>query len=253
MRYHFCSLSDTGRVRPHNEDAVLTRPTLGLAVLADGIGGRHAGEVASALATASVSQYWEAHGPHTQGTAATGPQLRQALVHALQHANATVWAAAQTPEHRGMGTTVVAIAVSGQRLAVAHVGDSRLYRLRQGQLALLTRDHTLLQAQIDAGLLPPWMARNMPHRHVLNRALGTEIDVDVEAAEHHTQPGDTYLLCSDGLNDMLTDHQIASLLLHAPTLELAAQALVSAANEAGGSDNVSLTLLQCTPSASAPT
>ncbi|NIC41189.1 Stp1/IreP family PP2C-type Ser/Thr phosphatase [Aquabacterium sp. A08] len=245
MKCDFFSLSDRGRVRANNEDAVAVDRDLGLAVLADGMGGYNAGEVASALATAEVQRQLRAALP--RGSNAPR-EVRRALQHSVEAANLAIYEAALSrPDWRGMATTLVVALFGGARLTVGHVGDSRLYRLRQGQLALLTRDHSLLQEQIDAGLLSPDMARVAQYKNLVTRAVGVEPLVALELSEHVVQAGDTYLLCSDGLNDMLSDGEIAQILTHAPPLAQAGQALLDAANAAGGRDNISLVLVQCSP------
>ena len=242
MKCEFFSLSDAGRVRDNNEDSVLVVPEAGLAVLADGMGGYNAGEVASQMAT-----QWVARGMLSQeGEYSVDP--RQRLKRSVEQANLAIYEASLSrPDWRGMGTTLVAILFQGARLTVCHVGDSRLYRLRQGLLAPLTRDHSVLQQEIDAGLVSEAWAHLAPHRNLVTRAVGVAPQVLVEMGEHVVQPGDTYLLCSDGLNDMLTDPEIACVLKREAGIACAGHALLDAANEAGGRDNISLVLVQCTP------
>jgi PPM family protein phosphatase len=241
MKCEFFSLSDAGRVRDNNEDSVVVLADAGLAVLADGMGGYNAGEVASQLATQLVTQRLTHH-------LGSPCDWRYHLQHSLEQANLTIYEASLSrPDWRGMGTTVVAAIFNGARLTVGHVGDSRLYRLRQGQLTPLTRDHSVLQEQIDAGLVAPELAHSAPYRNLVTRAVGVAPQVAVELSEHVVQAGDTYLLCSDGLNDMLTDAQMASILKREPGLASAGRALLDAANDAGGKDNISLVLVQCSP------
>ncbi|HEX5805749.1 MAG TPA: Stp1/IreP family PP2C-type Ser/Thr phosphatase [Macromonas sp.] len=244
MQRRFFCLSDTGRVRTNNEDAVLTDPASGLALLADGMGGYNAGEVASALAIEAVLQGLQDRLRRPPGSG----ELQRWMLASIEAANARILAAAwQDARHRGMGTTLVAAAFTATRLVVGHVGDSRLYRFRQGQLVQLTRDHSLLQEQIDAGLISASLARQVPYKNVVTRALGVGLDIRPDIGEHAVQAGDTYLLCSDGLNDMLSDAQIAATLRREPALEAAGHALLAQANDAGGRDNVSLILVQCAP------
>ncbi|WP_101047485.1 Stp1/IreP family PP2C-type Ser/Thr phosphatase [Macromonas nakdongensis] len=251
MKCDFFSLTDRGRVRANNEDAVVLDPTLGLAVLADGMGGYNAGEVASHLATTEVLR----HLRDTLQDGQSGPrEVRRALQHSVEAANLAIYEAALgNPDWRGMATTLLVTVFGGARLTVGHVGDSRLYRLRQGQLIQLTRDHSLLQEQIDAGLVSPEMARVAQYKNLVTRAVGVEPLVSLEVAEHVVQAGDTYLLCSDGLNDMLPDGQMAQILKRETPLDQAGHVLLAAANAAGGRDNISLVLVQCSPDSHRPT
>lgn len=251
MKCAFFSLTDTGRVRANNEDALAIVPEAGLVVLADGMGGYNAGEVASALATETVVAHLTTPTSQLQ-TGRSG--LTQAVMAAMHAANQAVFNAAQShDDHRGMATTLVTGVFIGARLAIGHVGDSRVYRFRQGHLVRLTRDHSLLQEQVDAGLISPELARLAQHKNLVTRAVGVAPSVDIEVQELVVQPGDTYLFCSDGLNDMLTDAEMAAILRHHPPLEHAARALLDRANAAGGRDNISLVLVQCAPEPSRQT
>ena len=241
MVCEFFSLNHTGRVRANNEDALLVEPAAGLAVLADGMGGYNAGEVASAMATEIIGAHLL---PVLQQPAPDG--LRLAVGSSVERANAAICETSRTEaRYRGMGTTVVMTVFTPGRVLVGHVGDSRAYRLRQGRLETLTRDHSLLQEQIDAGLVRPERAHEAPYRNLLTRALGMTPVVQIDLAEHTVEPGDLYLLCSDGLNDMLRDDQIARHLAAQTTLEAMGHALVDAANAAGGRDNISVVLMRC--------
>lgn len=239
--------SDMGRVRTNNEDAVLANVQLGLAVLADGMGGYNAGEVASAMATAMLgSELEHAFTLRPPQDVAEGGHAwaRQAMVEVISRANAAICQSAQSnPKYAGMGTTLVTVQFYDNRLAVAHVGDSRLYRLRGGSLSQLTRDHSLLQEQIDSGVLTPEQARQSQNKNLVTRALGVDMTVEVEVNEYEVLPGDVYLLCSDGLNDMLEDEEIALALTSlAANPALCATQLVEMANDNGGRDNVSVIL-----------
>ena len=250
--------TDTGRVREHNEDAVFANPHLGFVVLADGMGGYNAGEVASGMATTRLASELEsalaARAPHATdgpgGEAFAGQCLRDAVA----DANAAIFQAAQDEAgYAGMGTTLVAALFFDDRVAVAHVGDSRLYRLRDGTLNLLTHDHSLLQEQIDSGLLSAEEARHSLNRNLVTRALGVDPLVEVDLAEHLVLPDDLYLLCSDGLNDMVPDEEIAlALQTLSGHLELAATQLVEMANDQGGRDNVSVILVKVRQAYPAP-
>ncbi|MCX8085538.1 MAG: Stp1/IreP family PP2C-type Ser/Thr phosphatase [Rhodocyclaceae bacterium] len=243
------ALTDPGRVRANNEDAVLANPRLGLAVLADGMGGYNAGEVASGMTTALLGSELEARfaerAPHLPGAGGRS-WAQEALKSVIARANAEILAAASREARlSGMGTTVVAAQFFDDRLATAHVGDSRLYRWRGEALAQLTRDHSLLQEQIDSGMISVQEARYSQNRHIVTRALGVEPEVDIELSEFAVQPGDVYLLCSDGLTDMVEEADIAlTLSALSANLPLAAAQLIDLANDNGGRDNVSVILVK---------
>lgn len=242
--------SDTGRRREHNEDAVFADAGLGLALVADGLGGHNAGEVASAMAVACLSaglldDLARLRLRHRDSDRA-GRYLHGCLAQHIREANEAILAAARTvPEYAGMGTTLVAAVFHGGRVVVAHLGDSRLYRLRAGAFSLLTCDHSLLQEEVNQGLLTPQAARSAPHRNVITRALGVDVGVQPEIAAYDVAPGDVYLLCSDGLSDMLDDAAIAATLMRcADDVDMAADELVRLANACGGHDNVSVALVR---------
>ncbi len=231
-----------GLVRSHNEDAMAADAQSGFAVLADGMGGYNAGEVASRIAVNRVSSSLKAavdqkHRGQVDDTAAE----RLLALH-IAEANAAVYEAAHShTEYSGMGTTLVVAFWYGDRMAVGHVGDSRLYRLREGSLAQLTRDHSLAQEQIDDGVLSPAQARYSSQRNVVTRAVGIEAQVKADVRSFAVAPGDLYILCSDGLTDMLTDEEIQQALGSAgPELQGAADVLVQRANAGGGRDNISV-------------
>jgi protein phosphatase len=244
MQLEFFSALDTGRARSNNEDAVRIDESIALAVLADGMGGYNAGEVASAMAVDCISDdmaRWlaEPSGPRDE------EQICAALMASAQHANQVVFDAAQSrAEYAGMGTTVVAALFNEDRVWIGHIGDSRAYRLRGGKLEQLSRDHSLLQEQIDAGLLTPEEAVYSMNRNLVTRAVGVEPQVELEVVGHELRAGDTVLLCSDGLSDMLPDAAIAQVMRANDNLELAGQALIAAANAAGGRDNISVVLVR---------
>jgi len=245
MKFDFFSLSDTGLVRANNEDAVALAPELGLVVLADGMGGYRAGEVAAQL---SVQGVLDTLRPHLLPQLVGPREVRSLLQDCFESVNLHVYhAALERPEWQGMATTLVTAVFVGARLVVGHLGDSRVYRFRQGQLVQLTRDHSLLQEQIDAGLVSPEMARTAHYKNLVTRAIGIGPAVEPELKEHTVEPGDTYLLCSDGLSDMLTEPQMGQILRREKSLETAARVLLEAANAAGGRDNITLVLVQCSP------
>ena len=236
------AVSDRGRVRAHNEDCVAVRPAAGLALLADGMGGHNAGEVASAMAVELIG---EAIVALPLAELALSPERARELIgREVARANAEIHAAgASRREYGGMGTTLVVALWHGEWLSAGHVGDSRLYRLRGGALTQLTRDHTLVQAYVDAGTLSRERARTSAARNILTRALGTEPDVEVDLETFEVAPGDLYLLCSDGLTEMVPDRDIERVLGDIEAnLDDAAAELVSRANANGGVDNVSVVL-----------
>jgi protein phosphatase len=246
--------SDVGRVRPHNEDSVAVDAELGLVILADGMGGYQAGEVASGIATDLLMREIRAGIPKLfESTIATDagaptPQTRL-LRRGIEHANDAIHEASTRRSHlAGMGTTVVALLFWTDRVSIAHVGDSRIYRLRDNVLKRMTRDHSLIQELVDHGLYTPEQARTSPNRHLVTRALGLEATVRVEISEDHVYPKVIFLLCSDGLTDMVNDEDIALVLKTlAGNLDQAASHLVEMANDQGGHDNVSVVLARLRP------
>ena len=246
----FCA-TDTGRSRSNNEDAVAMDEATGLVVLADGMGGYNAGEVASGMSTSFIKTElgrWLAEASDN----ATDNDVRRAMDICVENANRAIFNAANSnPQYAGMGTTLVLGVFRDARLLVGHVGDSRAYRLRASKLTQITHDHSLLQEQIDSGLITPEQAAFSLNKNLVTRAVGVEDTVLLETHGHDVQPGDTYLLCSDGLSDMLADDSIAQLLSGNPSLSEAAAALVDAANEAGGKDNISVVLVRASGPAAA--
>jgi protein phosphatase len=244
MKFEYFWLTDTGQVRQNNEDAVAIDSGNQIAVLADGMGGYNAGEVAAAMATTFVTSElgrWIAEG----GSQTSGRELGRAMEICVTNANRAVFDAASTHlPYAGMGTTLVVCVFQNARALVGHVGDSRCYRLRHGILMPLTRDHSLLQEQIDAGLLSPEQAPFFAHKNLVTRALGVQETVLLEVSEYRAEEGDLYLMCSDGLNDMVSDERIAAILVPAGTLAEKCQTLVDVANGLGGRDNISVILIQ---------
>ncbi|TFY97905.1 Stp1/IreP family PP2C-type Ser/Thr phosphatase [Ramlibacter rhizophilus] len=242
MNYRFCARSDAGLTRPNNEDSVTVDADQRLAVLADGMGGYNAGEVASGMATTFIRSElgrWLAQA----GGRANARELRRALEICVENANRAIFNAAHANrQYEGMGTTLVLAVFQDRRLVLGHIGDSRCYRLRGGRLVQLTRDHSLLQEQLDAGLITADQAATSTQRNLVTRALGVEDTVLLELAEHRVEAGDCYLLCSDGLNDMVDDQGIAAILQMQADLEHKADRLVETANANGGRDNVSVVL-----------
>ena len=243
------SLTDPGKVRGHNEDCVESRPELGIVVLADGMGGYNAGEVASGMATSSISagiaQTWTRDALKKLDREAAKALSQTVVQEETAKANAAIYAAAQKDPHcAGMGTTLVTCLFYDDFLTVAHVGDSRLYRMRDDVLEQVTRDHSLLQEQIDSGLISKEDARSSHNKNLVTRAVGIDPDVEAEVHSYDVQAGDLFMLCSDGLNDMIEDEEIQmTLIALRSNLDLTAQQLVQAANDAGGRDNVLVMLV----------
>jgi len=244
MHYTFFSQTDPGRSRSNNEDAVAFDELTHLGVLADGMGGYNAGEVASGMATEFIKAELSAW-LSDAGAQADKLQMRQAIEMSVDNANAAIFDAANTNAHySGMGTTLVVGVFHGDRLLLGHIGDSRCYRLRGDTLTQITRDHSLLQEQLDAGLLTPEEAALSPHRNLVTRALGVEEGVILELNEHLLEPEDIYLMCSDGLSDMMNDAQIADTLRQREALSVMANHLIARANDNGGRDNIAVLLTQ---------
>ena len=242
MSLEFFAAIDKGRARDNNEDSVALDEDCALAVLADGMGGYNAGEVASGMATSFIRTElgrWL----HQAGAEASDAEVRRAMDICVDNANRAIFNAANAdPKYAGMGTTLVVAVFRGPHLLVGHVGDSRAYRLRAGKLAQITRDHSLLQEQIDAGLISPEQAAFAAHKNLVTRAVGVEDTVMLETHLHDVLPGDLYLLCSDGLSDMVDDGTLTQLLKSHAVLADTGRALIDAANDAGGKDNISLVL-----------
>jgi len=244
----FASATDTGVVRKFNEDSIATDSEIGLMVLADGMGGYMAGDVASALAISVVKEeLTTALGnlePVGNDTAKRYLPQTLAVKWAAEKANQMILRVSRkNTQCQGMGTTLTLAVFHEDRLSIAHVGDSRLYRLRYDRLEQLTIDHSLLQGQVEAGFIESGDAKLSHNRNLVTRALGKEEAVEVDVREDDVLPGDIYLLCSDGLNDMVEDADIELALCELKAnLPLAANLLVQMANDNGGHDNVSVVL-----------
>ena len=244
------SLTDPGRVRDHNEDCIESRPETGLYVLADGMGGYNAGEVASGMATSLITdglhEAWNPRAVERLGREEAKTLAERLIKEQIARANSAIFTTSQNnPECAGMGTTLVMCLFYDNFVAVAHIGDSRLYRLRGDVMEQVTRDHSLLQEQLDSGLITPEEAKLSQNKNLVTRALGIDPTVDAEIHVHETQPEDLYLLCSDGLSDMVEDEEIRLTLITLksnPTLTV--QQLVQAANDNGGRDNISAMLIR---------
>jgi PPM family protein phosphatase len=242
--------TDTGRVREHNEDMIAFDGDLGLLVLADGMGGYNAGEVASGIAVKTIFnlvreslEREDLNLPdRTSGLSRTSIVLRDAI----QRANKIIYQTARSQPHcEGMGTTVVAALFHDNRIAIAHVGDSRLYRVRANHIEQITLDHSLLQELVDRGFYSPEEAARASNKNYVTRALGVESNVDVEVQEQPVHKGDLFLVCSDGLSDMIEDDDMnLTVSTFGANLNTVAQHLIQLANDNGGKDNISVVMAQ---------
>jgi serine/threonine protein phosphatase PrpC len=242
-------LTHVGRQRQHNEDAFLIENDARLFLVADGMGGHAAGEIASRIAVDSIQEFIL----HTKEDDGTWPHAydekfkrsTNRLMAAVRLANTRVLEAMRKDARlRGMGTTVVACLADGDIMSFAHVGDSRGYLIRGNQLSRVTNDHSWVFEQVQAGMLTEAEAEKHPLRNVITRALGGALSVSPDASETICQPGDTFLLCSDGLTGMVPEDQILRVVTESEDLESACQALVDTANERGGLDNVTAILVR---------
>ena len=234
MRVKAAGLTDVGRVRTGNEDAFVVRVEARVFAVADGMGGHAAGEVASRMASDTIAAL-EVPAP------ATAEALRQGLLRAVTTANhAILYDGERQPERAGMGTTLTAIAITAdcREVACAHIGDSRLYLMRGGRLTQLTHDHTWVQDQVDSGTLTTVQARAHPLASVLTRSLGSFDDVMIDSFTAPVEPGDRYVLCTDGLTGLISDELVLKTVAQASTPDGACRLLIAAANEAGGRDNI---------------
>jgi serine/threonine protein phosphatase PrpC len=238
LRLEAIGLTDVGQKREHNEDAFAVHPDRGLLVLADGMGGHNGGDVASKMAIAALVE--------TFAGSTWSPDVRispldaaHGLRAAIARANARIFTAAQQDAAlNGMGTTIVAALTYSGRTVVAHVGDSRAYLLRGRTLRQLTEDHTVVNACRGKSMTDELREEYERYKHCLTRAVGVSEDVDADIRSFQPQPGDTLLLCSDGLTGVVSDDEITAVLRVAPSLDTAAELLIEAANGYGGPDNV---------------
>ncbi len=245
------SLSHPGMVRSHNEDTVFVDAGAGIAVLADGMGGYNAGEVASGIAVNVITNGMVPE--LTSGRELSKVDVTTGLTHAalllqqqIAAANKGIYEAAQQrPECAGMGTTIVAAVFCGNRVSIGHIGDSRCYRLRGEKFEQLTHDHSLLQEQIDSGVLTAEQAKYSLNKNLVTRALGIEAIVPADIVEYRVEPNDVYLLNSDGLTDMVDPEVVHTVVDDKRAdLALAAAELIDLANQNGGRDNVSVVLIR---------
>jgi len=241
LRIEASGRTDPGRRRPVNEDFLLLDPAHGLFLLADGMGGHAAGEVASRLAVESVRDSLLA-APSAQGDAA---ETAARLEEAVRQANARILdEVGRRPELRGMGTTLVAAAAAAAEVVLAHVGDSRAYRIAGGAIHRVTSDHSWVEEQVSQGVLTPGEADRHPFRNIITRALGARELVEPDLARVAVAAGERLLLCSDGLSTMLPDAEILRIVQEGGGPEQICGRLVDAANAAGGADNITVLLLE---------
>jgi protein phosphatase len=249
-KFGHIELTDVGKVRDHNEDAIASNVEIGLWVLADGMGGYNAGEVASGIAVKTIVEL-VTEGCKREARSAIEPgtgYMRQTIMlrDAITRANKIIHQTAQSqPQCEGMGTTLVACLLYDNRVSVAHVGDSRLYRLRENRLEQITLDHSLLQELVDRGFYSQEEAQRSSNRNYVTRALGVEATVEVEVQEIEAQKGDYLLLCSDGLPDMVEDEDIhLTITTFDRDIAMIGEQLIKLTNDNGGRDNVSVVLVQ---------
>jgi serine/threonine protein phosphatase PrpC len=252
MKIRYAAKTDVGMKRTHNEDYFSLIEDEQLFLVADGMGGHASGEVASKMAAETIGEFYQRT---REDEDATWPYkmdrslsyIENRLVCGIKLANLRIFETSNRDlRYKGMGTTIVSTLVSGDKIYVGHVGDSRVYRVREGAINQLTRDHSLLEDYKEA---KPDMTeeeeRNFPHKNVITRALGMRETVQVDIRSHQIKSGDVYILCSDGLSGMVVDEQICQIASNAKSLERAVAELVDAANRNGGTDNVTTLLLQC--------
>ncbi len=251
MRIRYAAKTDVGMKRSHNEDYFSLIEDEKMFLVADGMGGHASGEVASKLSAEVISEFYQ----HSKDMDATWPfrydpslsYPENRMVAAIRLANARIFDTAQkNPNLRGMGTTIVGVMFVGEYAYVAHVGDSRCYRVADGKIEQLTRDHSLLEDYKDARPdMSEEEAKNFPHKNVITRALGMRDTVVVDIAKYQVNDGDMFLLCSDGLSGMVTDEVINKSVNDAGNLEEAVAELIDGANRNGGNDNITAMLIQC--------
>lgn len=249
MQLEVAACTDNGRIRPTNEDSYHVSREKNLFVLSDGMGGAAKGEVASAMAVEVVSACFEQDAPVAMPQESAPNSVlsdeTKLLIRAIQLANRKIHEeGTRDPASRGMGATIVAARISGSGLSLAHVGDSRAYLFRAQTLQQLTSDHSFVAEQIRQGLMTHQQAAVSELQSVLTRALGMEESVEVDADEMELFPGDSLLLCSDGLTRMVPEYEITGILSQAPDVRIAAERLVQRANECGGHDNVTVVVVR---------
>jgi PPM family protein phosphatase len=237
MKIMAFGITDVGLKRTNNEDAFVVRPDLGFWAVADGMGGAAAGEVASRIFIETATEVFAAHSTEETRMDRVKRAFTLANKRMLDHVDAY-------PDHAGMGCTAEILAVEGTEIIIGHVGDSRTYRLRNGQLKQLTQDHSLVQEQVNKGIITATEARSHSMRNVILRAVGAKETVELDLLKGKGLPGDIFLLCSDGLTDMIEDEAIRNCLSQGENLQVLAGQLIELAKAAGGKDNVSVVLVK---------
>ncbi|MGI8908550.1 MAG: Stp1/IreP family PP2C-type Ser/Thr phosphatase [Candidatus Sumerlaeaceae bacterium] len=252
MKLHSFGITDVGLKRTHNEDNFFRSDELGLYLVADGMGGHAAGEVASSAAIEAIVGFAERHSRDDALTWPFGFDQRlsapaNALVSGIRLANQTLFSMQQErPELNGMGTTIATLRIAEGEATLAHVGDSRVYRMRGDDLTQLTSDHSWVNEQLQKNIITAEEARNHRYKNVITRALGNRTDLEIDVRNEPVEAGDRFLVCSDGLSGMVEDWEMREVLTVAETdLRGAANKLVALANEAGGHDNISVVLIRC--------
>ena len=255
MKLDIVGITDVGRSRDHNEDFIAWNNDLGLAVLADGMGGHNAGEVASKMSVDTILNNVKGFmGSFNKTSAELSDELQEEdavgmSLEAISEANFSVFtAASENPAYKGMGTTLVMALLHGSDLIISHVGDSRLYRFRKSELEQLTLDHSLYQEMITGGFMSEEEADQSLNKNMITRALGIAEDVEIDVQQQVVNSGDVYLLCSDGLSDMLSYEEIKAVMdASGKDMKLAAQTMINQANDNGGADNISVILMHAVP------
>ncbi len=239
LQINFAGKTDVGRKRDHNEDVFRIEPELGFCLVADGVGGAAAGEVASRIVSETAANVFKSPSNRTVAEA-----THQVQICFLTANNAIISHIRENPSHEGMSSTAEIMAFAGDELVLGHIGDSRTYRFRDGQLRRLTKDHSFVQEQIDRGVLTPEEARHHPLRNVIKKAVGTDHEIELDIVTSKILPKDQYLLCSDGLTDMVEETQVSNTLGSGMPLKEKVEALIEMALSAGGSDNVTVVLVE---------
>jgi protein phosphatase len=244
-RFRSAARTDVGMRREHNEDWFLVNESLGLYVVCDGMGGHAGGETASRVACESIEREMKAARDRDPAGAADLGRLADMLQKAVQGACASVYQTSLTdPDLQGMGTTLVALLVDADHAVVAHVGDSRAYHVRDGEVTQLTEDHSLVNEQVRAGLMSKEEARYSRLKNIITRSVGFEEYVAVDVAPLDTRPGDAFVLCSDGLSNLVDADEIGGVVLHSGSPEETCAELVDLANDRGGDDNVTVVVIE---------
>jgi len=239
LKVNYFGMTDVGLMRPNNEDTFLIKPDIGFCLVSDGMGGAVAGELASRIFTETALEVFSADSDQSENRTLEKVKkaFRSAHERILTHVEGN-------PHHQGMGCTAELIAFHEQGFAIGHIGDSRIYRLRNGQLKQLTKDHSLVQDQIDQGLITPTEAKKHSLRNVILRAVGINENLALDILKGKTYSGDLFLLCSDGLTDMVDDHLIGQVLYSDIALPQKTEKLIEMAISAGGKDNTTVVLAE---------